>query len=675
MDSPALDSLLAWIGQNPLAAGLVIFAVAFVDALLLVGFLIPAMALLFGVGTLVGLGLIDPWYAIACASAGAFAGDLLSFVIGRSAGPRLRNLWPFSRYPHWLVRGEVFFHRHGLKGIVIARYVGAVRPLVPAIAGMLHMPLRRFLPPSAFAGATWGFATIAPGWLFGAWLDLLSAVAGRLALVVGILLVLLGLMALSVFALYRVLAPRAAMLVEHALAWSHRHPVLGRYSVALIDPKRRESPSLALLALGLLFAGWAFFSLLLAQIGGSGTSGFDLRLHEAFIALRNPLADAPLAVISVLGEWPVLATAFGAVAGWLLWRRRTVAAVHWLVAAAVGLALVLSLGWLLDVPRPPEALKAPGFSFPSIPVTMATVIYGFFAVLVARELPGRRRSWPYVVAGLLIACVAFSRLYLGAHWFSDILGGVLLGLAWIAGLGIAYRRRVARSFWVAPVSLVFFVAIGASAAWFGPRQAADTLARFDPPQLRLPVTMQAWWNGEARMRLAPGPRSAGALARRLNIEYAGDPRRLADRLAEAGWESRPQAGWDGLLMTLANDASPGLLPVLPSAYQGRAETLLLVHRHDDGGDMLSVLRLWPATLSIEPGAMPVWVGKVHTLRFNARLDLVSFWEDIGDDEAALAELRGAADALGLGTRPGEDGDLDGTVHPTLRLREIDVAAP
>ncbi|TXK59114.1 DedA family protein [Alkalisalibacterium limincola] len=292
MDSSTLDSLLAWIGQNPRTAGLVIFLVAFIDALLLVGLAVPALPLLFGVGTLVGLGLIDPWYAIACAAAGAFLGDALSFGVGRSQGGRLRGMWPFTRYPEWLVRGEVFFNRHGLKGILIARYVGAVRPIVPAIAGMLHMPWRRFLPVSAIAGATWGFAFIAPGWLFGAWLDLLSAVAGRLAVVLGVLLVLLGLMGLSVFALYRVLAPRAALLVERVLAWSHRHPVLGRYSSALIDPKRPESPSLALLALGLLGAGWVFFSLLLMQLGGGEPSAFDLRVYRGFLGLRNPLATS-----------------------------------------------------------------------------------------------------------------------------------------------------------------------------------------------------------------------------------------------------------------------------------------------------------------------------------------------------------------------------------------------
>lgn len=646
MDSSTLDSLLAWIGQNPRTAGLVIFLVAFIDALLLVGLAVPALPLLFGIGTLVGLGLIDPWYAIACAAAGAFLGDALSFGVGRSQGARLRGMWPFTRYPEWLVRGEVFFNRHGLKGILIARYLGAVRPIVPAIAGMLHMPWRRFLPVSALAGATWGFAFIAPGWLFGAWLELLSAVAGRLAVVLGVLLVLLGLMGLSVFALYRVLAPRAALLVERVLAWSHRHPVLGRYSSALIDPKRPESPSLALLALGLLGAGWVFFSLLLMQLGGGEPSTFDLRVYQGFLGLRNPLADEPLAVLSVLGDWPVLGPAFFAVTAWLLWRRRTTAAAHWVGAAVTGLALVTSLGWLLEMPRPPEALLAPGFSFPSVPVTMATVVYGFFAVLVARELPGRRRGWPYVVAGMLIACVAFSRLYLGAHWFSDVLAGLMLGLAWITGLGIAYRRRVVRSFWVRPVSLVFFLCVGLSAAWFGPRQAPYVLAQFDPPLVREPMDMPLWWAEDWQALPERRNRMSGTRGWPMNVEYAGELQRLVTTLEAQGWQRLEAGGWEGLLRTMANDAAPHNLPVLPIAHQGRAEALLMA-RADAGGESLSVVRLWPAPYVLMPQRRPLWVGTVQTLHFNARLDLISFWEAQPDDGLARGELLDSVSRGGL----------------------------
>ena len=66
MDSARLDALVTWIGQNPVAAGIVIFLIAFGDALVILGVAIPAVPLLFAVGTLVGLGHVDGAYALAC---------------------------------------------------------------------------------------------------------------------------------------------------------------------------------------------------------------------------------------------------------------------------------------------------------------------------------------------------------------------------------------------------------------------------------------------------------------------------------------------------------------------------------------------------------------------------------------------------------------------------------
>ena len=183
MEPAWLESATAWINANPVAAGLLVFLIAFCDALVVAGIIVPALPLLFAVGAAVGLGHINGPYALACAATGAFVGDALSFWIGRRWGTQLRQRWPFSRYPQWLDRGEGLFRRHGVKSIFIARFVGAVRPFVPAIAGMLEMPVRRYALPSAVACLAWAGAFLAPGWILGASYDAVAAVADRLALV------------------------------------------------------------------------------------------------------------------------------------------------------------------------------------------------------------------------------------------------------------------------------------------------------------------------------------------------------------------------------------------------------------------------------------------------------------------------------------------------------------
>src|SRR5919202_6206078 len=147
MEPTWIESASTWIGAHPFAAGAAIFLIAFCDALVILGFFVPALPLLFAVGALIGLGHVSGPYALACATLGAFCGDGLSFWIGRRWGAQLRLQWPFSRYPQWLDRGETLFRRKGVQSIFIARFIGAVRPFVPAIAGMLHMPARRYIVP------------------------------------------------------------------------------------------------------------------------------------------------------------------------------------------------------------------------------------------------------------------------------------------------------------------------------------------------------------------------------------------------------------------------------------------------------------------------------------------------------------------------------------------------
>lgn len=126
---------------------------------------------------------------------------------------------------------------------------------------------------------------------------------------------------------------------------------------------------------------------------------------------------------------------------WLLWRGHKFAAAHWAAATLFGFTVSPLLKFLLQIPRP--GMGIPGllpYSFPSGHTLKASVFFGFLAILVASEL--RQHRWfPYAGAALLISAIGLSRLYLGAHWLSDVLGSMVLGLTWTALLGLAYQRR------------------------------------------------------------------------------------------------------------------------------------------------------------------------------------------------------------------------------------------
>src|SRR5690606_1734282 len=299
--------------------------------------------------------------------------------------------------PQLLQRGEQLFRRHGAKAILIARFVGAVRPFVPAIAGTLGMPLERYLPVSVFAAVAWAAVFLAPGWIFGASSEAVAAVADRLAIVLVAMLGVLALVWAVIVYSWRWADGHANAFLAQLLGWTRAHPVLGRYAATLVDPNRPESASLLVLAVGLLGIGWAWFTLLFVVLAAGEPLAIDLRVQQAMFALRNPLADRMMAALASLGDAQVLGAASTAALLWLLWRRRWMAAAHWLAALAFGFVLTSLLAAVIEMPRPETALA--GFGFPSVSVTMATIAFGFFAVLIARELPGRNRIWPWLVAG------------------------------------------------------------------------------------------------------------------------------------------------------------------------------------------------------------------------------------------------------------------------------------
>ncbi|GAA5081976.1 bifunctional DedA family/phosphatase PAP2 family protein [Lysobacter panacisoli] len=659
MEPAWIESATAWIAENPTAAGAVIFLIAFCDALVILGIVVPALPLLFAVGALVGLGHISGPYALACATLGAFVGDALSYWVGHRWGPQLRSRWPFSRYPQWLDRGEAMFRRHGTKSIVIARFVGAVRPFVPAIAGMLHMPLRRYALPSLGACIVWSLLFLAPGWVLGKSYDAVAAVADRLALVLGALVVAIALVWAVVLYTWRWFAAHADNLLARALHWTRHHPRLGRYAAALIDPNRPESPSLLMLAVCLLAISWAWFTLLASLLASGGPLALDHTIHEFMWSLRNPLADRMMAALACVGDASVLGPAALVALAYLIWRKRWMAAAHWLAAIVFGLVFTSLLEAAIDMPRPPTAPA--GFGFPSVAVTMCTIVFGFFAVLIARELPGRTRVWPYLLAGVVTTVVGFARLYLGAHWPSDLVGGTLFGVLWLLALGIAYRRHVQRSFWMRPLAWLFYTTFAVAALWHAPRTADTLLARFAAATPTSVMDHEEWWQrGWAEL---PAQRNERDERRRwpLDLQVAGPIDPLRERLEAKGWRVQPQADWVATVGLLDDDLDAELQPVLPATLDAQSESLLMLHKGAKPGEQYA-LRLWRAPVLLDDGT-PLWLGTTQTLRLNKPLDAVALWLPVSDDGTAHARVREALSDL-----PSQQERHPHGQSPVLRVR-------
>src|SRR5471032_3573867 len=115
----------------------VVFLAAFLEAIAVIGTFIPGSTAMFLAGALTGTGSLSLGWVFVWAIVGAIAGDGLSFWLGGRYKERIVQLWPFSKHPEVLEAGHRFFRKHGVKSVVLARFIGPLRAIVPVVAGML----------------------------------------------------------------------------------------------------------------------------------------------------------------------------------------------------------------------------------------------------------------------------------------------------------------------------------------------------------------------------------------------------------------------------------------------------------------------------------------------------------------------------------------------------------
>jgi membrane protein DedA with SNARE-associated domain len=122
----------------------IVMLLAFGESLAFISLLLPAWAALVGMGALISAGEINFWPIWIAASIGAALGDWLSYWIGRKLEHTAQNVWPLSRHPEMITKGEAFMQKWGIAGIFIGRFFGPLRASVPLVAGIFDMPFWRF---------------------------------------------------------------------------------------------------------------------------------------------------------------------------------------------------------------------------------------------------------------------------------------------------------------------------------------------------------------------------------------------------------------------------------------------------------------------------------------------------------------------------------------------------
>lgn len=621
-------AVVAFVSAHPYLAYGAVLLLAFSESIPVVGAVVPGTAAILAISALVPSGVVTLWPLLAAAAAGAIIGDGLSFWIGHHYHREILGRWPVNRHPDLVARSEAFFARHGDKSVFIARFTPGVRAFIPLIAGMVQMPAWRFYAANILSALVWAPSHILPAVFVGAAFGLFGSAAKPLAILLVLLVIVIG----AMIHLVRLALRRGPALVSSMTAWLRALAAAhdsrwSRFVLDLLDPSRPDARGMALLAILLIGAAWAFFGILEDVVSGDPLVRADTAIYHALQDLRTVPGDAVMLAITELGDTSVVVAMTSAVFLWLIWRRAWRTAAFWLAAIAGASALNTAIKVTLHRARPGELFYTgwSAFSFPSGHSTVNLVLYGFLAFLICREL---RPAWRPAIAFAAISfalLIAFSRVYLGAHWFSDVVGGLAFGTAWLAGLGFFYLRKQVRPIGSRGLMVISCVALGLAGGLNVHRHHALDTERYATKAVTSTMTADDWRSAGWRRLPAQRIDLTGEIEEPLTIQWAGDLHAIEQDLLAKGW--RRPTSWMSLsaLRWLTANAAPLELPAVPRLASGRLPSLTLVQgKGVASDDSRLVLRLWPADLVLdEAKPSPVWIGSVVDERFGQPLSLVT----------------------------------------------------
>ena len=426
-----------WLESHPLVTLTAIALVAFIESFALIGVLVPGVVLLFSLAALTSQLDVQPLWVLLAAALGACMGDLSSFFIGRWLQHRLDHVRWFRYHQRWLEQGEWFFRRWGWLSVIIGRFVGPIRPVVPLVAGTLNMPKRLFIGLNLLSVLAWAPVYTLPGYFTGEMAHLMETQP-------------LSERTLIFTAITTACILLAVLTINHHL--HPEHPKTARW----LPIMKRIPP------------GFPFSALILALVSAISLTWltmarpltWDQLLSDQVPAWRASAADNFFVGFTVLGDPAVLILTSTLITTWLFLRGYVRLAAH--VLATLGIALWglhLMKAWFA-IERPDWVATLPmGAAYPSGHSAGFALFVGILAAMINESRAAVVRWQLYLPAGTLMLLMAFSRVWLGVHWLSDVVAGVLLALLFASLTRISYISLTRERFRLGG-SLAFWLLIG-----------------------------------------------------------------------------------------------------------------------------------------------------------------------------------------------------------------------
>ena len=616
MESHYFHLILQYLRAHPHSGELFTFLVAFSESLPLIGTVIPGTVTMTLVGILIGTGVLPAVTSLLIASIAAFLGDSIGYITGYYYNERIRTVWPFRKHPKWLKMGEAFFKKHGGKSIVLGRFIGPARSTVPLVAGLLKLSWLRFMVAAIPSAALWALMYMVPGILLGALSREMPKAETTRFLLYGI-----GTLAVIwlIFWLIQHFFIQLARGINHLTDryWHYlTRKNTGRFLIRLIQNQQKPDDHHQLtFLLGGILSGILFLTLLFNVMHHGILTDINYPIFHLLQTLRTVFWNKIFVFITLMGAPKTILIISILMTLGLMIKKQWRTALHFIMGfiLTAGAAVFFKL---ISHSQRPQGFNfvASSYSFPSGHTALSFVIFTLMAFFAAQIISKSYRWIPYTLSTTLIILVSVSRLYLGAHWFTDIIGSLLLGLCVLFFCIISYRRMPSAksALTLSPFSaaLLFTLSLAISWAISIPRAYEINLLNTTPLWSTKDLTINAWWQSPLDFTPLYRNNRLGNPFQPFNVQWQGSLEEITATLKNQGWEvvsAHPKLKLKTTLQRFASHEAQYHMPLLPWLYRDKPPVVFLIKRIPSHERIIE-LRLWESDVHFQQGSNPLWIG-------------------------------------------------------------------
>lgn len=425
---------------------IIAFFSAFLETLVGIGMILPGSTVILLLGMASITGKFNIIYLIIYAVLGAILGDNLNYYIGKKLGKKwLKNGVWFIKKSHLNTVND-FFKKNGKKSIFLGRFIPSIKETIPLFAGASDMKMTTFMFWNALGAIGWVIEIVGIGYLFSQSLTLAETWLMRVGFILAsILIFFIFLYVIKVLIeryisqvieaiLYTIKAPFILLLKnKHVDKLIKKYPKTFKFISNRFSTKNFYGMPLTFISLSIIY----ILSLLQGIIEGILKSEIitkiDVRFSNLLSIFRTPELNTIFYWITMFSKWEVILTfTLSLIIILLIFNKKKY--ITPLVVSILGSQLFVQITKLIiHRTRPINSLFIESsYSFPSGHAAMSIAFYGFITYILTKNIKRWDTKINIIFAEIIITIIiGFSRLYLGVHFLSDVIGGYLIGIMWL----------------------------------------------------------------------------------------------------------------------------------------------------------------------------------------------------------------------------------------------------